>query len=204
MKKIIAMMSLGVYGCGALAQGYAGALIAFTKFNGGCEAGLSCGNKPLGMKVFAGTRLADDSVIQLGVGAVDTVEVGAFRMGSRNGQGITQVSITGGTQDAALTNRLTSDGLYIAAGAHMPIVEGLSFTPKLGVAYVTTSLKTWVNGVSAGNVSENHFAPYGSLGLEYLAPNDIRLTASVDVTRSKAQGVSTVSSLVGIGAAMGF
>lgn len=205
MKKVCLLLAVGLH-CGVgFAQSYAGALIAFTKFHGGCEAGLSCSSKPLGMKLFAGTRLPDDTAIKFGSGAIDIVEVGAVRFGSRSGRGIGQaVDADDNVFDVPVKTKLTADGVYIAAGAHLPLIDRLTFTPKLGLAYVTTSLKGFADGSSMGSVSENHIAPYGSLGLEYAGPYDIKLTATVDWTRAKTQGVSATASLIGIGAAVGF
>lgn len=211
MKKIV-VAGLLVAGVSlASAQGYVGALLALTKLHTDCMDGGSCGSKPLGFKIYGGVRYSDVDSLHLGIGAVDTLEVGAVRFGSREGTWATtkrvydSTSFTGArTVPAVGKASVSADALYAAVGAHVPLVRDLSFTPKLGIAWVTTTRKSWVDDVSQGSVSENHLAPYLGLGLEYSPIPVLKLQASVDLTHVKTEGASGVAHLLGLGAAVAF
>jgi opacity protein-like surface antigen len=209
MKKIMvaALLSAGV--SGVFAQDYVGALVALTKIREGCVAGAtSCGNKPLGFKVYAGAKYSDADSWNIGIGRIDTLEVGAVQFGSRVNSWPTTIRVLQGStvvqRVATAKSSVSARAMYFAGGAHIPLISDLTFTPKLGVAWVSTTARNWVNDVSEGSETQNHLAPYVSLGLEYAPMQKVKVEASVDFTHAKTKGVSATAQLIGVGAAVEF
>lgn len=212
MKQIMVAGLLAAGVSMASAQGYVGALVALTKLQMSCEDGASsCGDKPLGFKIYGGMHYSDAESLHIGIGTIDTLEVGAVRFGSRTATWPTTKRIysssssTGALEVAAVAKATVSaDAIYVAGGAHIPLFKGLSFTPKVGVAWVTTTRKDWVDSVSQGSISENHLAPYIGLGLEYAIVPEVRIQTTLDSTLMRTEGASGAAHLFGLGAAVEF
>lgn len=202
MKKTIVAAALLASVFTASAQGYAGAVIALTKFGNGCDATLSCDKAKGSMKIYAGSKFKSANTIDLGVGSINAFEVSYIKFGSRRSSGnfdvpdVTDGSIVTTAYPGEKLEQI--DALTAALVANFPIVEQLDASVKLGLAYVSTSTKTQVNinevVRSQGGETTNKLKPYLGLGLAYAVPDVFKVVLSYDLTRrDTSQGKGNIA-----------
>ena len=86
-KKIVAIALLSGVTVAAYSQGYVGALRSFTRVAFDCPDLADCKHSGQGWKIYGGNRLSPSSVIDFGVGKIDSVEVSYLRFGGVTSQG---------------------------------------------------------------------------------------------------------------------
>lgn len=199
MKRILAMVALSGAAFAASAEGYAGAVFALTKVEAGCLSGYSCDLKGRGGKLYAGSKLSAAKAVDFGFGKIDAIEIAYLKFGDTKAE-LPAPDVF----NPALREYSVTDAIAVAAVAHVPVVDQVSVVGKLGVAYVSSTLRKAQDNTSLGGVTENHFRPYLALGLEYDIPSVVKIVASVDVTKFQTNSRRGPAKMVGLGAETSF
>jgi hypothetical protein len=197
------------------AQGYVGAVAALSSIGIDCADKLSCDKRGRGIKLYGGTKLSPNNRIDIGsIGSISAIEVAAINFGkvstTENSAPYTVVdttinfSVSDTPVTRAVTKTGTSNALAIAAVADFPIVTDLVLSLKLGAAYVSSTLRTYVDGVENGSVTETKLKPYIGLGLSYAIVDSVKIVGSYDRTGFDVDGRKSHSSNIGLGAEIGF
>lgn len=210
MKKAVLLASLLAATSWASAQGYVGAVAALSRLSDGCTESYRCsGTQAKGFKVFAGTRLPQGQGLDLGVGQVNRVEVSAMRFGRVNSR--SNITVPDLNEDfdpidreVTVSDQVRADALTVAAVAEFPVMDQFSLVAKLGVAYVTSTVKFTQDGAGMGSKSQNSIRPYAGVGVEVTVPGDIRVMGTVDWTRYAVDGRSGSATQLGLGASVSF
>ncbi|RTL30106.1 MAG: hypothetical protein EKK47_11305 [Burkholderiales bacterium] len=217
MKKIFFAGVVCAVSFGAHAQGYFGVIRALTNVGFTCAPGDSCESKGQAWKFYGGTKLSPARTIDFGVGKIDAVEVSYFRTSAATASGPTQVDDFDSfgnivQRDTTAKVKAQVDAIVLAGVARFPIVDQLSATAKLGLAYVSTTLRSEVDGLSYNSVTQTKLRPYVGLGVEYDIPSICTIVGSFDITRVDVSDSSRYYSaqakgnlkLLGIGAQKSF
>lgn len=210
MKNVVIFGALLAASSLCAAQGYVGAVAAFARLSESCTAGYECsGSQTKGFKLFAGARLSPSQTLNLGPARINRVEVAAMRFGRVNSNGLETIYVLNDSfdvvpQDVASKHEVSANALAVAAVAEIPVTSDLAVLARVGVAYVTATMSTTLDGTSNGSKSGNAIRPYLGLGVEYALPNDIQLVSSIDWTRYSVGTLSGSATQIGFGASVGF
>ncbi|MFN3913753.1 MAG: outer membrane beta-barrel protein [Aquabacterium sp.] len=210
MKKIVLFASLVAACSWASAQGYVGAVAALTRLSDACTDTYRCsGTQAKGFKVFAGTYLPKGQGLDLVIGQVNRVEVGAMRFGRVNSRSTTTVpdldeDFNPINREVDVTDKVKAEALTVAAVAEFPVLDQFSLVAKLGVAYVTSTVKFTRDNQGIGAKSQNSIRPYAGLGVEVGLPAGIRVMGTADWTRYAVDGRSGSATQLGLGASVSF
>jgi hypothetical protein len=199
MKRVLTLCASVLACSAACAEGYAGAVAALSRVDFGCTPGYSCDYKGHGGKLYAGTQLSANNSLDLGVGKLDAVEFAYLKFGGARASLPAPDAFNPALHESALT-----DAVAVAAVAHFPVVDQFAIVAKLGVAYVSSTLRKAQDATSLGESTENHVQPYGAIGLEYAIPNVVKIVGSLDMTRYKVGSRKGNARMIGIGAETNF
>ncbi len=211
MKRVIAACCLAGVSSVALADGYFGAVLALSKIQSGCSSGYKCDQVALGGRLYGGTKLKPSQVVDLGgLGSINAMEVGYIRPG--NGKSSGNKVIRRYNPDLAdvevvsvpATETVEATVIYAALVSNFPLDAQTSLSAKLGVAYVSSTLLSRVDGVSDGGQTATKFKPYLGLGAAYSIGDGLSLTGSFDFTQYDVVGRKGNITALGFGAQKSF
>lgn len=213
MKRLIAACYLAGVSSVALADGYFGAVLALSKIQSGCSAGYKCDQVAIGGRLYGGTKLKPSQVVDLGgLGSINAMEVGYIRPGNGKSSGnkviqrynsdinVSAVEVV----SVPATERVEATAIYAALVSNFPLDAQTSLNAKLGVAYVSSTLHSSVEGVSDGGQTATKFKPYLGLGAAYSIGDGLSLTGSFDFTQYDVVGRKGNITALGFGAQKSF
>lgn len=210
MKKLI-IASIFVSGLTAAhAEGYAGAVASLTSIGGGCDSRLAeCDKKGFGVKVYFGSKLTGARQLDLGIGKIDAVEAGFVNFGKIQSQGMIQLpdvtdALGINLVPSRATTSATANALVVAAVAHVPVADDFTGVVKLGGAYVSSTVRYFIEGASDSSKTATKLQPYIGLGFEMALASNIKLVGSYDWTRFSVEGQKGSLGAFGMGAQFGF
>ena len=207
-KSIIAL-ALAAGSSVACAQGYVGAVVALSNLDLSCQTGRKCDDSGNGWKLFGGTRL-EQPLVSLGRAHVNVVEVGLMRFGKASDQFTRRISINNGQGTVEQVNvpaaeTVSVNALTFAMGATISLAQRASLVPKVGLAYVSATSRSSVNGISQGSETKSSLQPYLGVSLGYEAVQGVTVNAGVDWTRARTEDRGGASALLmGVGASVAF
>lgn len=191
MKNIFAVALLALLAQTVNAQSYGGASISYNKAAKGCATNSVCSASPVGGLVYVGAKLSDSLQADLSFLGVDSVETGFFTLGHKSSRYTTRV----GTGLSAVTTnyreKVESNALYAAAVGRMVAGDGINLTGRVGLAYVSSTLKTVANGISLGATTSNRLAPFLGVGVDFDVLDDLALVSRFDFTRRSVANYSS-------------
>ncbi len=208
MKRLVLLAGLAASFQSVSAQGYAGAIMALSNVGMDCwVSAVSCDRQARGARIYFGTRLSEASRINLGVGAIDAIEVGYMKFGHARSAGTASSFMQDPDDPGApplpttvpATTTAQADALTIAATAHFAVTDNFGLAARIGAAYVSSTVKWTREGLSTGSRTSNHIRPYLGLGLEYNIPDVIKLVGSYDWTQFSVDGQKGAATLLGLG-----
>lgn len=210
MKRLIAVFLLTISVFPVYAQGYVGAVRSLSNIDFNCSDEINCHKKGQAWRFYGGVRLAPKSVIDLGAGRIDAVEVAYMRFGAAHSGSYRTVNVYDANQAAVVqvvkdvVYKAQADALSASFVARFPVVDNFNVLGRLGVAYVSSTLRTEVGGVSDSSETSTKLKPYAGLGLEYEIPSVVKIIGSLDWTRYDASGRSGSLRMIGLGAETSF
>lgn len=207
MKNIFIGVAMAGFCAAVSAQGYVGAVMALSKLSNACTTGFRCDDaRGTGFRIFAGHRFTDAEALQLGGGVrINRVEVSGLRFGKQSALGQrTKFLEDSATIQVPVSEQVSATALVVAAGTDYQVHPGIILVGRLGLAYVTATVATTVDGRGDGSKSQNAIRPYVGAGVEYLLPDDIRFIWNLDWTRYSVDGRSGSATQLGLGAAVSF
>lgn len=213
MYRVLTVIGFALFSVAAQAQGYVGAVAALSSVGVDCSNTLSCDKKGRAVKLYAGTKLAGNNQIDFGVGKLTSIEFGMINFGkaeSSRGQVFNAYDPNndgnGGTGDVLrVVSRVgTANALTLAAVADFPVTNEFSLAAKLGVAYVSSTLRTYVDGVANGSETETKLKPYLGLGASLSLADTFKVVGSYDLTAFDVAGRKSRASALGVGAEISF
>jgi opacity protein-like surface antigen len=199
MKRVLALAALSLVSVAACAEGYVGAVLALTRVEAGCPSGYTCNFRGHGGKLYAGTKLSADRAVDFSFGKIDAIEVSYLKFGGTKADLPPPDAFNPGLHESTVT-----DAIAVSAVAHVPVADQFSVVGKLGLAYVSSTIRGAQDTTSLGGVSENHLKPYIALGLEYDIPNVVKIVGSMDLTGYQTTGRRGPATMIGIGAETNF
>lgn len=191
MKNIFAIALLAVLAQSANAQSYGGASISYNKAAKGCATNSVCSSSPVGGSLYVGAKMSDRLQADLSAVGIDSVEAGIFTLGQKSSRYSTRV----GTGLSAVTTNyhehVESNALYAAAVGRMVVGDGFNLTGRVGLAYVSSTLKTGANGISLGATTSNRIAPLLGVGVDFAVLDELSLVSRLDFTRRSVANYSS-------------
>ena len=211
MKRLMIAAALGGFVSVACAQGYAGAVRSLTRVALNCPSGESCDTRSKGMKLYAGTKLSPSNVVDFGIGKVEAVELAYMSFGKAVATGgtmpLTEYDEPNDayiTRNAPATYKTYADALAVALVARMPVSDEAAFTARFGLAYVSSTYRTELDGRRHDSKTETRLKPYIGLGFEYAVIPALKLVGTYDKTTYDADGRKASLSMFGLGAEASF
>lgn len=206
MKRLIVSLVVGGF-CGfAAAQSYVGAVWALTNIGYDCPSGSACDKSGKGLKFYGGTSLPNSAQIDLGVGRVQSFEVAYSRFGKVSSSSVIDYSyydsVSGlpATRPAEQVEIMQADAISAVFVARFPIVDSVAISARLGAAFVSSTLKTEIDGRSNKSETATKLKPYASVGVEYEVPSVIKIVGGVDLTGYDVGGRKGTMRMVSLGA----
>lgn len=191
MKNIFAIALLAVLAQTSSAQSYGGATISYNKITKGCASNSVCSSSPVGGQLFVGAKMPESLRADLSIVGVESFEAGFLTLGQKTSRYSTRV----GTGPSAVTTNyrehVDGNALYAAVVSRMAMGGDLHLTGRVGLAYVSSTLKDEANGISMGAKTSNRIAPLLGLGLEYAVVDDLVLVSRLDFTRRAVSNYSS-------------
>ncbi|MDO9237848.1 MAG: hypothetical protein Q7U28_17655 [Aquabacterium sp.] len=182
----------------ANAQGYVGVAAAKSNVGIDCAGKTLCDRKGFGVKLFAGAKLSAGD-------PVDAVEVGVLNFGKSRSSvlvdyvDVENVSHLKDVSKVGLVNALTFSGVL-----NFTIADGFVLATKMGVAYVSSTVRTYVDGAPNGSVTATKFKPYLGLAASFSVDENVKLVGSYDLTVFDVDGKKSHAGMMGLGAEMQF
>ena len=186
----------------ANAQGYIGVAAAKSNVGIDCAGKTLCDHKGFGAKLYAGTKMSAGD-------PVDAVEVGVMNFGKSRSSAlvnyddvntpITGISTLREVSTVGLVNALTFSGVL-----NFTVTDGLVLTTKMGVAYVSSTVRTYVDGAPNGSVTATKFKPYLGLAASFSVDENVKLVGSYDLTVFDVDGKKSHAGMMGLGAEVQF
>lgn len=105
-----------------------------------------------------------------------------------------------GDVEATLSSETRATAVTAAGVFELPLAASMVATARVGIAYVSATTESRVDGGSMRSVTDNTVSPYLGLGFEYLLTPRVRLVGGVDAVRYRVDGQSGVISQFGFGA----
>lgn len=205
MKKVIVSCSLFLACSAAMSQGYMGAVAALSRIDGACDGQDSCNHRGRSFKIYFGSPLSEAHQIDLGIGKLSAVEVGltGFGKGGSNGQFIYNDPDAGPVTMTAQRST-TANALTLAAVSSFPFGGGVAGVVRTGVAYVSSTVRYYVNGVQNGSETATKLKPYLGLGVEFEVVDNLKVVGAFDWTQFDVAGNKSSLKSIGLGAQLGF
>lgn len=210
MKRLITASVLSLVALSAYSQGYVGAVRSLTNVDFDCSNDTDCHKSSHGWKFYGGVKLAPASVIDLSIGRIDAVEVAYMRFGEARSAGLRTVGVYDANRSAVVqvvkdvAYKAQADAISASLVGRFPVVSNFNLLGRLGVAYVSSTLRTDLGGVSDTSNTTTKLKPYLGLGFEYEIPSVMKLVGSMDVTRYDAVGRAGNLRMIGVGAETSF
>lgn len=210
MKHLIATPMLLFFVFPAYSQGYVGAVRSLSNIDFQCSDDINCHKSAQAWRLYGGMKLESKSVVDLGVGRMDAVEISYMRFGSAYSGGTRTVGVVSNQQGAVV--QVVKDVVYTAQAdalsaslvARFPVVGDFNVLGRLGLAYVSSTLRAEVGGISDSSQTATKFKPYAGLGFEYEIPSVMKIVGSMDWTRYDVAGRSGALRMIGVGAETSF
>jgi hypothetical protein len=214
MKKIFVLSLLAVSSAGALAEGYAGASVGRGKLPFNCAQGASCDQSVNMFKLYAGVRLKETSQIDLGIGRIDAVEVAYLRTNGKASENSVvdktyffydpDLGPTFPNHSVSSIRQVSLDALLLAPVLNIGVAPDVGLFFKAGVALVTSSVKSSLDGVSLKNESATKLKPYVGFGASYRVLDGVKVFGSSDWFQYSADGLGGTARTLNLGAEMTF
>lgn len=206
MKKVFVACSLMAACVSAMSQGYVGAVVALSRVDGACGGQDTCDQRGHAVRAYFGTPLSAENQIDFGVGKISAVEVGliGFGKGRSSGQASYTPDVNNPPVSVPTQRSTTSNALTFAAVARIPVAGDLSGVLRAGAAYVSSTVRYYVNGVENGSETATKLKPYLGLGLEFEAMKGFRIVGSYDWTKFDVSDQKGGLKAFGLGAEIGF
>jgi hypothetical protein len=201
MKKLVVLGLVALVSSVCCAQEYAGFTLGRSFVGGACPAGGDCGSGSVSSKLVVGAPLNG----RLYAAGISAYELAYMRFG-RSSQ----------KYSAPLPNQLQDDldagtpvygnyerqrnatalaGAFVARYAVLPETR---LAVRAGLAYVSSSRTTLINGARSGLITASHLRPYLGLGIEQQVLSGTRVTAGLDWTQYEAGGNKSSLTLLGL------
>ena len=210
MRKLAIFSFLCVLASNSIAQGYVGAVASLTSIGIDCADKLSCDKKGFGLRLYAGTKLAPENQYDFQIGKVSAIEIGVLSFGKASSsydQSYTAADLVNGgtyTLNRQVSKVSTANALTVSAVAEMPVSSEFAFLAKLGVAYVSSTTRTYIDGASNGSETATKLKPYLGLGASFLIMDSLKVVGNYDVTAFDVAGRKSRINSLGFGAEMSF
>lgn len=207
MKKFVVLGALALVASWCGAQEYGGVALGKSFIGGACPQGGSCGAGSMSGKLVVGAPLSG----KLYAAGITSYELSYMRFGRSEQK-----------YSALLPNQLQDDldagapvyGNYTkyhqatamtgALVARYSLLAETRLAIRAGLAYVTSSKTTLLNGLRAGMVTSSFFRPYIGMGLEQQVLPGLKLTTGLDWTQYSAAGNNGSLVLLGLGVTQDF
>lgn len=189
-----------------MSQGYAGAVVALSKIDGACQGQETCDHRGRAARVYFGSNLSAARQIDLGIGKIAAVEFGlmSFGKGGSTGQGTYTMDVDVGPVVLPTQRSTTANALTFAVASVFPFGGGVSGVVRTGAAYVSSTVRYYVNGVENGSETATKLKPYLGLGLEVDVVDNVKIVGVFDWTKFDVAGSSSSLHSIGLGAQVGF
>ena len=202
MKKLVVLGALALVASVCDAQEYGGIALAKSFVGGACPQGGACSAGSMSGKLVVGAPLSG----KLYAAGVTSYELSYMRFGRSEQK-----------YSAQLPNQLQDDldagtpvyGNYTkyhqatamtgALVARYSLLAETRLAIRAGLAYVTSSRTTLLNGARAGLVTASHVRPYLGLAVEQQVIPGTRITAGFDWTQYSVAESKNSLILVGVG-----
>ena len=206
MKKVFVASSLMAACVSAMSQGYAGAVYALSRIDGACQGQETCDHRGRAVRAYFGANLSASNQIDLGIGKVAAVDFGLmnFGKGGSTGQGTYTVDVNAGPITVPTQRSTTANALTFAVASVFPFGGGVSGVVRTGAAYVSSTVRYYVNGVENGSETATKLKPYIGLGLEVDVVDNVKIVGAFDWTKFDVAGSSSSLRSIGLGAQVGF
>lgn len=209
MKRYLFGFAICVASTASNAQGYVGAVRSFTNIGYDCPQGMTCDKSGHGWRFYGGTKLSASSQIDLGIGKIDSIEVGYLKYAQVVSGGQTTIDYLNSvgepdTRVVPTALRIQADALTLAMVARFPLIDQLSASARLGVAYVSSTVRRDLDGMTNTSETTTKLKPYVGLGVEYDIPSIVKLIGTFDLTKIDAGGFSGNARMIGLGAERSF
>ena len=200
--------------CGVMvsanAQSYLGAIKALTSASISCsEQTTDCKKSGKGWRLYGGSRLTQDKKIDLGFIQIDGIEVGYSKFSEVTSRGVGSVDYLDSDGEAQVRDgvanfKIQADALTAAAVTHFQIVDDLTFSARLGVAYVSSTVRTTLDGLPKKASTASKIKPYLGVGFEYTVIPDWKVVGMFDMTQFDVDGTKGTLKMFGLGAEASF
>ncbi|MGE5450627.1 MAG: outer membrane protein [Acidobacteriota bacterium] len=187
----------------AWGQNYAGLSVGRSRVSGACEAGGECASRSTASKVFVGGAV-EGPWQNWGMSGYELSYI-------RFGRGVNRYTAPLPQQTAdAIAGivplaygdyqlRTQSAALTAAVVARYALMPNTSVSAKAGLAYVTASFTTNINGPRSDQETASHFRPYLGLGVEQQVMTGLRVTLGADWTRYAVAASKGSLTMLGLG-----
>ena len=205
------VLSALMWGTVSHAQGYVGAVVALSNVDFECQARFSsCDKSSPGGKVYFGQKVSGPS--WLGQFSPRALEVVYLRFGSAEAKGTgtidvsfdTGVEIIRQTRPAPIAEKAETDAIAVAGVWSTEPARGATISAKAGIAYVSSTIKSSLDGRSNGAKSQSRWQPYLGFGAAYGVADTARLMVNLDLTRFDVDGRKGLARMLGLGAELDF
>lgn len=214
MSKIVFSVVLLTLSAGAQADGYAGASVGRGKLPVDCVRGAVCEQNVNFFKLYAGARLSDASTLNMLGGKVDALEVAFVRHAGKASvtKKVDQEYLfddpdNGPTyliRSVPFRRAVSVDALIVAPVFHISPFRDVEIFFKPGVAMVTSTVKTTLNGISQKSESQNKLTPHLSLGASYSLMPAVKVFGSSDWFRYGVEDLGGTTRAFSLGAEVAF
>lgn len=212
MNRVFLFAILNAVAYASHAQGYVGAVRSLTSVDFNCGSSSDCDKSSKGWRFYGGVKLAPANVIDLGgIGKIDSVEVAYMRFGLAAANGTRPIINYDGDTDTStpvdlpVSYRAQADAIAASMVARFPLFDQFSLAGRLGVAYVSSTIKTVdSNGASFFSETATKFKPYIGLSVEYDIPSVVKVVGTLDMTHYDVSGRKGNMRMFGLGAEKSF
>lgn len=214
MRKLVVVGMIALVTNAVQAEGYIGASLGRGKMSFDCTAGASCRENVNVFKLYAGTRLSDAEEMSFGAARVDGVEVAYLR----TLKGATSLSMieqsylfiepdgSGTVLDRVVPSRqkLSIDAIAMAPVLSAQVTENFRVFAKPGLALVTASIDSEINGQRIRQDSSVRLNPYISLGANYAVVTGVKVFGSFDMVGYRLKSERGTVQSLNLGAEVDF
>lgn len=207
MKKLVVLGALALVASWCGAQEYGGVALGKSFIGGACPQGGSCGAGSMSGKLVVGAPLSG----KLYAAGITSYELSYMRFG-RSEQKYSallpnqlQDDLDAGTPVYGnYTDQRQATAMTGALVARYALLPETRLAIRAGLAYVTSSRTTLLNGSRAGLVTASHLRPYLGLGVEQQLIPGTKVAAGLDWTQYSVAGRKSSLILLGLGVVQDF
>ncbi|HET8871944.1 MAG TPA: hypothetical protein VFM48_15985 [Aquabacterium sp.] len=211
MKKWVVMTAAAVVSSVAFGQEYMGLSLGHSYATNACPQPGLCSKGAQAGKILVGGFSNDSALKAVGASGYEFSYIRFGRTSNRFTQLLPQqnANAVAGAPDYTLAygyydNRGQTHAMTAAVVWRASLLPTTAVVGRFGLAYVTTSLTTLIDGARSGQVTASKVKPYVGLGVEQQVLPSTKVSASVDWTRYSLQGYSGAVRMVGLGVQQDF